>query len=232
MGGNYSKTRTVNGKHIDPNEVLDTSGYDDPDGVGRSVRYRDAGYDIGYDVQPVTEHDEKTRGEKGPDKVVQVYTESNREGEIFEIEYGNYTSDVLIPVLSPHNIFSLTLPPKTTVKLYAGDEYNFGGKGGISLTNISDDVMNVDKLPPNVAGQVRSISIISHTINRAGLVDDTSDTSDDEKRVITTERGEVIRSGMSEGFDQNSPGLHTSPEMVIIFYLILALLIIYLLYES
>lgn len=234
MGGNYSKTHTVNGKYIDPNEVLDTRQYDDPDGVGRIVRYRDSGYDIGYDVQPVTGHDAKTRGEKGPSKVVQVYSESNLQGEIYEIEYGNYTSEVLIPVLSPHNVFSLTIPPKTTVKLYAGNEYDFGGKGGVSLTNISQDIMRVNDLPANIAGQVRSMSIVSHSINRAGLI-----SSDDEtETVITTERGDVIRSGMSEGFSRSGrtegcmsegfSSMNITPGMVIMFYILLLVFIMFL----
>lgn len=195
----------INGSQIDfnnPTNNYDIKGTNDPDNVGRLSLYRDQGYDTGYDTQPVTKHDEKTRGIKGPMATVQLYSKSNFNGTMFEIEYGNYTSDVFVPYLIPSNVFSLSIPPRTTVKIYCGDKYDFGGKGGMSITNTGSDVMRVSSLPPNISGHIRSISIISHAIDRRGEIKDVgdieTDLSDDGKdAVIITDRGDVIAAGLS-----------------------------------
>jgi hypothetical protein len=246
-----NKYMGVNGSKIDfkdPHVEYTTRGMDDPDGVGRVVIFREQGYDMGYDVQPTTPLDVRTRGEKGPLRAVQLFSKSKFQGETFEIEYGNYPSDVFIPAILPSNVFSLTVPPRTTIKLFSGDEYDFGGKGGMSLTNASEDVMRVEHLPSSIRGQIRSISIISHSIDRAGRISDPD--SDESDAVITTERGDVIAAGMmverSGDRDIGELNIDTSgvepfhnmsqvrlyPEMVVVFYLFLIVVVVFLMYEN
>lgn len=243
MGVNASKI-----DFKDPHIDYDTSGMDDPDGVGRIIIFREQGYDTGYNTQPVTAKDARTRGEKGPLLAVQLYSKANFQGELFEVDYGNYPSDVFIPSILPSNIFSLTIPPRTTVKLFSGDEYDFGGKGGMSLTNVSGDVMKVDYLPTNIKGQVRSVSVISHSIDRAGRIEDRNINGDGGSNVvITSDKGDVIAAGMSvnksadrdvgefnsnvEPF-QDMRKIALYPEMVVAFYLILIVIVLFLMYEN
>jgi hypothetical protein len=235
----------INGSKIDfnnPTNTYDITGTNDPDNVGKLIIYRDNGYDTGYDTQPVTGHDAKTRGEKGPNKLVQLYSKAGFDGKMFEIKHGNYTSDVFVSYLIPSNVFSLTIPPRTTVKLYCGDKYDFGGKGGMSITNTSLDIMRVNTLPQNIAGHIRSISIISHSIDKSGKVKTESETEseyeDEKNAVIISDRGDVIVSGLNTGltsqnnllepFDNNKLCTYTNNY---VFYLCL-IIIMYLIYNS
>jgi len=248
MGVNASKI-----DFKDPSVEYTTKGIDDPDGVGRIMTFREQGYDTGYDIKPTIPLDVRTRGEKGPLRSVQLYSKSNFQGDIFEVEYGNYPSDMFIPAILPNNIFSLTIPPRTTVKLFSGDEYDFGGKGGMSVTNAGQDIMRVDNLPTNIRGQIRSISIISHSIDRAGRISDPE--SKESDAIITTDRGDVIAAGMSvnrigerdagelnvsshshassgiESFD-NLSTIGRYPEIIVVFYLFLITIIVFLMYEN
>jgi hypothetical protein len=236
----------------DPNVTYDTKGTDDPDGVGRIIIFREQGYYTGYPTQPVTGLDARTRGEKGATRAVQLYSKANFKGEVFEVDYGNYPSDVFIPTVIPSNVFSLTIPPRTTIKLFSGDEYDFGGKGGVSLTNAGPDIMRVDSLPTNVRGQIRSVSVISHAIDKTGRVQDPDADDETSEAVITTEKGEVIAAGMTvqnnAGTDrgeinfshdpnevepfQNVRKIALFPEMVVVFYLILLVVVVYLMSET
>jgi hypothetical protein len=238
----------INGSKIDfkdPHIDYETRGMDDPDGVGRIIIFREQGYDTGYDTQPVTPLDLRTRGDRGPLHTVQLYSKANFNGEIFEVDYGNYPSDVFIPSMLPANVFSLTIPPRTTVKLFSGDEYDFGGKGGMSLTNAAEDVMRVESLPTNIRGQVRSISVISHSLDRAGRIKDID--SDESDAVITSDRGDVIIAGMTieKNADLDTGELNARvepyhnmkkialyPEMVVVFYLFLLAVVVFLMYEN
>lgn len=239
MGVNASKI-----DFKDPHIDYTTRGVDDPDGVGRIVVFREQGYDTGYDIQPVIPLDVRTRGERGPLRAVQLYSKSRFQGELFEVDYGNYPSSAFIPAILPNNVFSLTIPPRTTIKLFAGDEYDFGGKGGISITNAGSDVMRVDTLPDNISGRIRSISVISHSIDKAGRISDPD--SDESDAVITSDRGDVIAAGMTvkrdadldtgeintvETFDVIS-NIALYPEIIVVFYLILLVFVAFLMFEN
>lgn len=250
MGVNASKI-----DFKDPDVDYTTRGIDDPDGIGRIVVFREHGYDTGYDTKPVTGFDSRTRGEKGPLRAVQLYSKSNFSGEIFEVDYGNYPSDIFIPAILPSNVFSLTIPPRTTIKLFAGNEYNFGGKGGMSLTNVGPDLMRVDTLPTNIRGQIRSVSVISHSIDRAGEIENPDSSKNELDTIITTDRGDVITAGMMvrRGSNQNNQNnqdngkLNTNVEQfrdtniqytdiysesVIAFLIILIVIVIFLMFEN
>jgi len=107
---------------------------------------------------------------------VRFYSKDNLQGNIYEIEPGNYTSIEFANKISPDNVFSLTIPSLTTIKLFAGDLYDYGGKGSMQVTNVSQDRIKVELLPENIRGKVRSISITSHKDSSA-LVASVVDTS-------------------------------------------------------
>ena len=107
---------------------------------------------------------------------VRFYSKDNLQGNIYEIEPGNYTSIEFANKISPDNVFSLTIPSLTTIKLFAGDLYDYGGKGSMQVTNVSQDRIKVELLPENIKGKVRSISITSHKDSSA-LVASVVDTS-------------------------------------------------------
>ncbi len=93
---------------------------------------------------------------------VQLYSKDNYEGNIYEIDYGSYTADMFIDQISPDNVFSLKIPPLTTVKLFGGDIYDYGENGSLHITNVYSEIAGVPLLPDHIRGQVRSISI-THT---------------------------------------------------------------------
>jgi hypothetical protein len=107
---------------------------------------------------------------------VRFYSKDNLQGNTYEIEPGNYTSIEFANKISPDNVFSLTIPSLTTIKLFAGDLYDYGGKGSMQVTNVSQDRIKVELLPENIKGKVRSISITSHKDSSA-LVASVVDTS-------------------------------------------------------
>jgi hypothetical protein len=98
------------------------------------------------------------------DKVM-LYTKPNLQGDVYVIDYGSYTSTLLIPVISPNNVFSLSIPPYTSVKMYCGDLYDYGGKGSIEITNVTSQKTDVPSLPDNIQGGIRSISINKYSLN-------------------------------------------------------------------
>lgn len=93
---------------------------------------------------------------------VKFYSKDNFQGNVYEVAYGNYTSNMFTPKISPDNVFSMTIPPATFVKLYCGDMYDYGGKGFIHITNVTDQDMYVPVLPDILQGNVRSLSIGKH----------------------------------------------------------------------
>lgn len=103
-----------------------------------------------------------------PDSKVRLYSKDNFEGNVYEIDHGNYTSNMIIPKISPDNVYSLTIPPLTAVKLFCGDVYDYGGKGSMHITNVKNDRIRVPLLPEHVQGSVRSVSITK--VENTGLV--------------------------------------------------------------
>lgn len=192
------------------------------------------------------------KANQGPYINVQLYSSSNMKGEVFEIDAGNYPSDVFINAVSPYNVFSLTIPPHTAIKLFGGNEYDFGGKGGMSITNTGSDIMRIESLPSNISGQIRSVSIIDLKDLSSGAI-----VTDDKSVFTKTDKGELIASGMSMGsnrdfskynnnrskferydniycdnskiYNHNIASVLSYPEMVVLFYIFLLILVIYLL---
>ena len=193
------------------------------------------------------------KANQGPYINVQLYSKTNMKGEVFEIDAGNYPSDVFINAVSPYNVFSLSIPPYTSIKLFGGNEYDFGGKGGMSITNTGSDIMRIESLPSNISGQIRSVSIIDlkDLSGASGIV------TDDKSVFVKTDKGELIASGMSMGssrdfskynnnrskfeaydniycdnskiYNHNIASVLSYPEMVVLFYIFLLILVIYLL---
>lgn len=93
---------------------------------------------------------------------VRLYTKLNGQGEVYEIETGNYISDNFISKITPNNIFSMSIPPATTVKLFCGDVYDYGNIGSMHVTNVTRETIIVPELPSHIQGRVRSISITKH----------------------------------------------------------------------
>lgn len=91
-------------------------------------------------------------------KVV-FFSKPNLSGNMYTIDNGNYTSEKFVKYISPDNVFSMTVPPQTFVKLYCGDMYDDGGKGFYHITNVTNEVAEIPSLPRNIQGNVRSVSI-------------------------------------------------------------------------
>lgn len=90
---------------------------------------------------------------------VLVFTEANFNGKVYEIDPGNYTSNIFVNQIYPDNISSIIVPQNMSVKLYAGDIYDYGGKGSYSLSNVTKQRISIAKLPSNIINNVRSISV-------------------------------------------------------------------------
>lgn len=93
---------------------------------------------------------------------VRIYSQSNLNGNIYELKYGNYVSDAIVPSMRPDNVHSLTIPPLTSVKLYCGDTYDYGGKGAVIYTNVTNKTVPINSLPDHITNNVRSLSIVKH----------------------------------------------------------------------
>jgi hypothetical protein len=94
---------------------------------------------------------------------VRFYSKENFEGNIYEIDYGNYTSNTFIYKITPDNVFSMSIPSNTELRVYAGDIYDLGGKGFMAITNVTPDLVDIPILPDNIRGNVRSLSITKIT---------------------------------------------------------------------
>jgi len=90
---------------------------------------------------------------------VRLYSKENFKGNVYEIDYGNYTSAMFIKMITPDNIFSLTIPPNTSVAMFCGDTHDYGGKGSIHIINVTNERTDVPLLPVHVRGSIRSLSI-------------------------------------------------------------------------
>jgi hypothetical protein len=130
---------------------------------------------------------------------VRVYTKETQQGNVYELEGGSYTNEMLrkfmITSMENSNIFSLSLPPKTTITLYSGNDYDLGGKGAVSYTNVTNDVMRVNSLPIPLAGNIHSIDITHHTVDPESM--GVERTFLDSKTIDSaiTDRGDLVLSG-------------------------------------
>jgi hypothetical protein len=96
------------------------------------------------------------------------YSKPDLYGTMYAVETGDYTSSRFIPQISPDNVFSLSIPANTSVKLFCGDVYDSGGKGFVHITNATNQRSAVPSLPLHIQGNVRSVSI------RTNIIDDTN----------------------------------------------------------
>ncbi|VBB17768.1 hypothetical protein YASMINEVIRUS_231 [Yasminevirus sp. GU-2018] len=103
----------------------------------------------------VTFNPEKTNMD---DRVI-LYSMPDLRGNTYAIANGSYTSTSFVDKLSPDNVFSLSIPPETSIKMFCGDIYDYGGKGGMEITNVTNERISVPSLPQNVQGNVRSLVI-------------------------------------------------------------------------
>lgn len=91
-------------------------------------------------------------------KVV-LFSKPDLQGNMYLMSLGNYTSTTFIKHISPDNIFSLSIPPETSVKLFCGDMYDYGGKGSTHITNVLKEPITVMRLPQHIQGMIRSVSV-------------------------------------------------------------------------
>jgi hypothetical protein len=144
-------------------------------------------------------------------KRVVVYNKPNLTGTSYALEYGSYNSRVLRLKLFPDNIFSLEIPPLTKVKLYGGGMFDYGGKGGIEISNIAENTMVMTHLPEQLSGAIRSIAVIKIAPETADSVDQT---------VIDQAVKDDLQGSTNEGF-----GLVESNVSFYVFLLIFLILI-------
>lgn len=112
-----------------------------------------------------------------------MYSKPYLQGNAYALAAGNYTSEKFIPQISPDNVFSMSVPAKTTVKLFNGNIYDYGNKGFMHIVNTSQETIPVSTLPQNMQGSVKSVSIsndindIIDIIDRGALAATSSTTS-------------------------------------------------------
>jgi hypothetical protein len=118
----------------------------------------------------------------GPDSIyksnVVLFSKPNLQGNMYLISNGSYTSDGFIKYITPDNVFSMSISPETTVKLFCGDNYDSGTKGSFQITNVLKEPMYLNELPQHIQGYVKSVIItrsiyeydnISSQVNRHTL---------------------------------------------------------------
>ncbi len=99
------------------------------------------------------------------DEKVRFYSKDNFNGNVYVVDYGNYTVSYFADKISPDSVFSMTIPPLTTVKLFCGEMYDYGGQGAFHVTNITKNKVSVPQFPEHVQGRIKSISVIKHDAN-------------------------------------------------------------------
>ena len=112
---------------------------------------------------------------------VRFFTKANFQGIAYDINHGNYIGRIFHEATSPNNIFSLIIPPHTTVRLFCGETYDYGEKGSMHITNVTDKIVRIPTLPDNIQGNIKSISItnVTNTQNDISLADSNISTSPD-----------------------------------------------------
>lgn len=101
----------------------------------------------------------------GPDEKVRFYSKDNFTGNIYVVDYGNYTVSYFADKISPDSVFSMIIPPLTTVGLFCGEIYDYGGQGAFHVTNITKNKVSIPQFPEHIQGRVKSVSIIKHDAN-------------------------------------------------------------------
>jgi len=102
---------------------------------------------------------------------LKLYSKVNLQGNAYLVDYGNYVGQKFTNRLSPDNIFSMEVPPQSTVKLFGGGEYDYGTQGSFHLSNTTGDYAKVNQLPENIQGKVRSMIIMRNTNHQQPIVD-------------------------------------------------------------
>jgi hypothetical protein len=158
----------------------------------------------GYDSNTIKQDDDTSVMLPDHDRgKVRFYSKDNFQGNIYEIERGNYTSNDFVPRISPDNVFSMAIPPQTYVKIYCGDIYDYGGKGFMHIENVTDQTMRVPLLPEYIEGQVKSVSIGVHSDIQTWAGSNTSNRYD--KPSNTTVRQSPIIDDQVSIYTTNNP---------------------------
>jgi hypothetical protein len=102
---------------------------------------------------------------------LKLYSKVNLQGNAYLVDYGNYVGQNFTNRLSPDNVFSMEVPPQSTVKLFGGAEYDYGTQGSFHLSNTTRDYTRVNQLPENIQGKVRSMIVMQNTNPQQQVVD-------------------------------------------------------------
>lgn len=138
------------------------------------------------------------------DKVI-LYSKPNFLGNAYAINIGDYTSTYFIPQISPDNVFSLSIPPNMSVKLFCGDIYDYGNKGFVHITNVSKDNMSVPSLPQYIAGYIRSISISDNIDTTTSInINSRINTNPFMKNILSNNHIDTTLNVINEGFNNHN----------------------------
>jgi hypothetical protein len=100
----------------------------------------------------------------GPDSIYEtnviLYSKPNMQGTLYLVSNGSYTGDDFNKNIAPDNIFSLSIPPNTKIKLYCGTIYDDGQIGSMEITNVLNEPMYVAELPQQMQGKLQSMIVI------------------------------------------------------------------------
>ena len=94
---------------------------------------------------------------------VNLYSKTNFEGNVYAVGYGNYAGADFVNRISPDNVFSLTLPPYSTIKLFCGNSFDNDNIGSTQITNATRQTAKIPFLPEHLQGRIRSLVIERHT---------------------------------------------------------------------
>ena len=94
------------------------------------------------------------------EKNVVLFSKPNLQGNMYLVSNGSYTSEYLIKKITPDNVFSLSIPPETKVKLFCGNVYDDGHIGSIDITNITKESMYLKELPLHIQGAIKSMIVV------------------------------------------------------------------------
>lgn len=120
---------------------------------------------MGNNLSPEIKSQAILNSNTDPEEKVRFYSKDNYEGNIYVVDFGNYTVNYFADKISPDSVFSMIIPPLTTVKLFCGEMYDYGGQGAFHVTNITKNKVSVPQFPEHVKGRVKSVSIIKHDAN-------------------------------------------------------------------
>ena len=160
---------------------------------------------------------------------VRFYSKENYGGNVYEVDYGNYNFKNFGDKLIPDSAYSMMVPPDTTVKVFAGDGFDYGGLGSFHVTNVTQEPVMIPQFPDNIKGKVKSVSISKNTNNanaKSYVIDFTSGiTHSDIYNLANVGNSTTIKTPSIETFD----GEYTYEIQYSILFIIAILFILYFL---